>query len=495
MLPQYGPVTTCGLLGLRKGHGDMAAKNLTDTAVKNAKPTPGAKAATAIKDGMTPGLYLMVQPTGSKSWAYQYRRPSDQKQAKMNLGSYPAFSLSDARSWAGEQEALRGRGIDPRVEKVRLEEEAKAVEEARAANDTQTLQWYWDTLYKPDFIDTLKQPQGELMLWSRYLSQLRDRPLTQVDHRDLDKLLDQAKAVSGNQGFKLAGFMKTMWKRMCSDHRYKVVNQNDAARYLKAQNDIGEVDRVLDDRELGYVITVLDRYAAEDGRGNHKVFAMGLRLCLATGCRLEEAMNATWAQFDLDEGSWTQPGPMTKNGRPNFLLLQEPVLAWLRGMRFENPKAVHLFRQAKLDQPLNAFSKSAKLLFRETEQLARADGFDIDGWSTHDFRRTITTTFQKLHHPGTINRVVTDEVTEALLNHVERSTTQGSRKNYNKHRYMQEKAFALRTWQGVLDQAKASEEVRALTRGALEPIARTSKAPKKPKAPGRVRRTSPSAKR
>ena len=460
----------------------MAAKNLTDTAVKNAKPTPGAKAATAIKDGMTPGLYLMVQPTGSKSWVYQYRRPSDQKQAKMSLGSYPAFSLSDARAWAGEQEALRGRGIDPKLEKVRLEEEAKAVEEAKAANDTQTLQWFWDTYYLPDHIETLKQPEAEKLYWSRYLSQIAHLPLTRIDHRVLDGLLDQAKARSPHQGYKFASFLKTLWNRMCSEYRYKVVNQEDAARYLVAANTIKTVERHLDERELGYVISVIARYAMANHPSNHQTFALGLRLILATGCRLEEAMGASWDQFDLDEGSWTQPGASTKNGRPNYLLLQEPIVAWLKAMRASAPEAKYVFRQAKEDKPLNAFSKSAKLLFRETEQLAKADGVEIAGWSAHDFRRTITTTFQRLHHPGTINRVVTDEVTEALLNHVERSTTIGSRKNYNKHQYMHEKAYALRVWQEVLDQAKAAEDARAAVRGSLDPISRTSKQRKKAKA-------------
>ncbi|KQN09992.1 hypothetical protein ASE85_03410 [Sphingobium sp. Leaf26] len=453
----------------------MAAKNLTDTAVKAAKPTPGAKSADAIKDGMTPGLYLMVQPTGSKSWVYQYRRPSDQKQAKMSLGSYPAFSLTMARSWAGEQEALRARGIDPKLEKVRLKEEAKAVEDAKAANDTQTLQWFWDTYYLPDHVETLKQPHAEKLYWSRYLSEIADLPLTQIDHRVLDRLLDKAKARSPHQGYKFAGFLKTLWKRMVSEYRYKVVNQEDAARYLGAKNTIGTVERYLDERELGYVIAVIDRYATAEKPSNHRSFALGLRLILATGCRLEEAMTATWDQFDLDEGSWTQPGPSTKNGRPNYLLLQQPIVDWLRALREANPKATFVFQQAKADKALNAFSKSTHLLFRETEHLAKADGFAMEGWSAHDFRRTITTTFQRLHHPGTINRVVTDEVTEALLNHVERTTTVGSRKNYNKHNYMHEKAYALRVWQEVLDKAKADEDVRAAKRGQLDPIKRTSK--------------------
>lgn len=468
----------------------MAAKNLTDTAVKNMKHEPGAKSAKAHKDGKTAGLYLMVQPTGAKSWVYQYRRPIDQRQAKMILGSYPAFSLDDAREWAEEQEKARKRGVDPREEKERLaaeakaaEEAAKAKEEAQAQRDMQTLDWFWKEYYRPECVDTLKRPVNEIRYYEKYLKPaVGHLPLTQIDHAKLEAILDTAKLKSPDLAYKLCGFMRTIWKRMCSIYRSKVVNKEDTARYLFTKNVGGVVERDLNERELGYVISVIDRYCMGNSRNNHRTFALGARLILATGCRLVEGFGARWDQFNLEEGSWLQPGPTTKNGKPNYLLLQEPIVAWLKAMRKEVPIAVHLFRQVKDDKPLNAFLKSTKLLFRETEALAKADGFDMLGWSIHDFRRTITTTFQRLHHPGTLNRIVPLEVSEAVLNHVERSTTIGSRKSYNKYHYAQEKAHALRVWQGFLDKAKIAENTRARDRVAVFPVSRTTKARKKPKS-------------
>ncbi|WP_369719723.1 Arm DNA-binding domain-containing protein [Bradyrhizobium sp. LLZ17] len=59
------------------------AKTLTAAAVKNYRP---GKKRREIPDGGCPGLHLVVQPSGAKSWALRYRRP-DKRTAKLVLGS------------------------------------------------------------------------------------------------------------------------------------------------------------------------------------------------------------------------------------------------------------------------------------------------------------------------------------------------------------------------------------------------------------------------
>src|SRR3954453_4272141 len=59
------------------------AKPLTAAAVKRHGP---GKNRREIPDGGCPGLHLVVQPSGSKSWALRYRRP-DKRTAKLVLGS------------------------------------------------------------------------------------------------------------------------------------------------------------------------------------------------------------------------------------------------------------------------------------------------------------------------------------------------------------------------------------------------------------------------
>src|ERR1017187_10394522 len=55
---------------------------LTSTAVLKLKPTGERR---EIPDAGARGLYLVIQPSGSKSWAMRFRRPSGDR-AKLVLG-------------------------------------------------------------------------------------------------------------------------------------------------------------------------------------------------------------------------------------------------------------------------------------------------------------------------------------------------------------------------------------------------------------------------
>jgi hypothetical protein len=63
---------------------------LSDAAVRNAKPR-----AKPYKLGDSGGLYLQVQPNGSKLWRHKYRQLGIEK--KLSIGPYPEISLSEAR--------------------------------------------------------------------------------------------------------------------------------------------------------------------------------------------------------------------------------------------------------------------------------------------------------------------------------------------------------------------------------------------------------------
>ena len=102
---------------------------LTDAAVKRYKP---GKTRREIPDSKATGLYLVVQPTGAKSWALRFRRP-DGRSAKLTLGpldtsAEPAdepvvggpLTLGMARELAAKVHRERKRGVD-----VVAEEKAK----------------------------------------------------------------------------------------------------------------------------------------------------------------------------------------------------------------------------------------------------------------------------------------------------------------------------------------------------------------------------------
>lgn len=85
---------------------------LTDTALRG-DLAPG-------KYGDGNGLWLLVSPTGAKSFVFRYK--VDGKERNMGLGPYPALTLGKARLEAQRHCQTRAGGKDP----LRLREEERA---------------------------------------------------------------------------------------------------------------------------------------------------------------------------------------------------------------------------------------------------------------------------------------------------------------------------------------------------------------------------------
>lgn len=79
---------------------------LTDTAVRNAKPR---EKPYKLTDGG--GLYVIVNPNGSRWWRFRYRVEGREK--LISLGVYPEVSLREARERRDGAKKLHKSGVDP----------------------------------------------------------------------------------------------------------------------------------------------------------------------------------------------------------------------------------------------------------------------------------------------------------------------------------------------------------------------------------------------
>src|SRR5262249_20110271 len=85
--------------------------------IRTVESARGGKKRREIPDANLPGLYLIVQPSGAKSWAVRYRRHG--RTRKLTLGAYPAIDLVAARDLGAT--ALRdvAKNRDPGHDKAR----------------------------------------------------------------------------------------------------------------------------------------------------------------------------------------------------------------------------------------------------------------------------------------------------------------------------------------------------------------------------------------
>jgi hypothetical protein len=126
------------------------SKPLTPVAVNSAK---AGNCRREIPDGGCAGLYLVVQPSGAKSWAYRYRYADRPK--KLTLG--PVFlgakgdepdhaALDQANTLAGARELATAagrqvaKGIDPARRKHRDKQEVRQLAELSGLKDRDTVE-------------------------------------------------------------------------------------------------------------------------------------------------------------------------------------------------------------------------------------------------------------------------------------------------------------------------------------------------------------------
>jgi Arm DNA-binding domain len=96
---------------------------LTDTAVRNAKPKEKP-----YKLADAQGLYLLINPKGSKLWRIKYRMNGVER--KLALGGYPDITLAGARTARDAARKQMAEAVDPNA----VKRQARIDASIRAAN-------------------------------------------------------------------------------------------------------------------------------------------------------------------------------------------------------------------------------------------------------------------------------------------------------------------------------------------------------------------------
>jgi len=105
---------------------------LTDMMARNAKPREKAYKLSDSK-----GLYLQVEPSGSKLWRLKYR--FNGKEKRLAFGIYPDVTLARARERQIEARRVLDEGIDP----GELKKQAKRAAAVADANTFEAVAREW----------------------------------------------------------------------------------------------------------------------------------------------------------------------------------------------------------------------------------------------------------------------------------------------------------------------------------------------------------------
>jgi integrase len=365
---------------------------LTDRVVQQAK---ASRVRVEMADAVVPGLYLIVQPTGAKSWAVRYR--IGRRTRKLTLpGRYPVLALAKAREAA--RMALEGitEGQDP----------AAAKRAGTPADDTLAA---YIALYRERHVTTVRS--GTAANINRELERLQEawpgRALRSISKKDLVAVIDKAMKRGPSAAV-------TAWKVAKAFFAWCEAREDDfanPARSIRKPAKEKSRDRVLDDAELKLTWEAADTAGGAAG-------AL-VKLLILSGARRNEMTEL--ARDEITPDAIELMGNRTKNGMQHTI----PITPMIRHVLDSLP-TTGKFVLNGADRPFGDHS-GAK------EKVAPA----IQPWTLHDLRRSFASGLQRLG--------VAPHIVELALNH-RTGTFSGVAGIYQRHRYAREVREAFELW-------------------------------------------------
>jgi integrase len=374
-----------------------------------------------MPDGKVAGLYLVVQPSGAKSWAVRYR--VNGKSRKHTLGSYPSIGLAAARDLARASIGSIAKGADPSAEKRKQREAAK---EAAATVDDLVENVVEDFIRLYAEKKTRDWRETARILRKDVAAPWRGRRLPEIEKKHVVKLLDavveRGAPVGANRVF-------AQLRKMCAWAVSRGILTVSPCEGVEAPSPEVERDRVLSPEELSLLWRAAEQLP--------KPYGATMRTLMLTGARRDEVAGMVWKEIDLAEETWTLPAARSKNRREHVVPLSAPAKDILSAQpRIEGSPFVFGGGRA----PLSNFGKAKDRLDAAITTLN--DGEAIPHWTIHDIRRSVATQLAELK--------VAPHVIEAVLNH-KSGVIRGVAAVYNRYSYADEKRAALDAWARRLD--------------------------------------------
>jgi integrase len=421
------------------------AIKLTVAAV--ARLEAGKKRREILDAGGPPGMYLVIQDSGAKSWVLRFKQAgrryklfigtcdtstTGKKKDAPELGGH--HTLADARVLAFRYHGQVAAGRNPVLERKAAKTAARAKVPqtgfAAAARD------YIEEHCRPRFrgwartAKTLgllyKNDKESFLIKGGLCQRWGDRPVSEITEDDCFAIIDGArtKGIPG-RGVRTNGQSSARERDMANA-------LGGLFRWLRAKRKIavnpvsglerpegsGEGTRVLGDDELRRIWE-----ACDEGP-----FGRIVRLLMLTGQRTGEVSGMRWSELSKSSREdllWTIPAARAKNKREHVVPLAPAVQKLLEPARADSSFVFTTTGRT----PVSGFSKAKARLDRRLKF--------TEPWQLRDLRRTMVTGMAELG--------VQPHVIEAVVNHVS-GHRGGIAGIYNKAEYAEPKRKALERW-------------------------------------------------
>ena len=386
------------------------ARAFTDVAIRNLKPGPTRR---ELPDPGARGLYVVVQPSGVKSFAVRYRHGG--KPRKLTLTS--GITLAAARKAAADALYQVEQGHDPSTAR----RQAKQAQRLAAADTFKAVaEEYFQRggdAGKGGGANLRSKAWREAALERLVYPTLGDRPIAEIRRNEVNRLLDKIEDASGlvMADRALAIIRRIMnWHAARSDDFRSPIVRGMARADAKARAR----KRTLTDDELRAVWR-----AAEAGEGP---FERLVQFLLLTAARRNEA--AYLRQNELSGADWTLPA--SRNKTKVDLIRPLSVAAQAVLARVPSLAGCDFVFSTDGRSAINGFSYFKKRFDAQC---------GVSGWTLHDLRRTSRSLMSRAG--------VNSDHAERCLGHV----IGGVRETYDRYEFHTEKQHAYEALAAQID--------------------------------------------
>lgn len=402
---------------------------LTELQCKNAKPL---EKPYKLADGG--GLYLLVNPNGSKWWRLKYRYLGKEK--LLSLGVYPSVTLANARDGRDEARKTLKSGVCPSGQR----KSEKLLKHLASGNTFQAIaeEWY----------------QGRLPNWApatakkvrRYLDNdifpwLGSRPIGEIG---APELLATVRRVESRGALELAHRIREYSGQV---FRYAVATgraERDPSADLRGALPPVKSKHhasVTDPKQIGALLRAIDGFTGSF------ITKCALQLAPLVFVRPGELRHAEWSEIDLEAKEWRIPGPKMKMRDRHIVPLSSQAVEVLKAIQPLTGQGKYVFPGNRtIQRPMSENTVNAAL---------RRLGYEKDEMTGHGFRSMASTL---LHEQGWLHEAI-----ERQLAHADRNSVSAA---YNYAEHLPKRREMMQSWADFLDGLKAGAKVVPLGRAA-----------------------------
>jgi integrase len=389
----------------------------------------GDVARAEYPDAACPGLHLVVQPTGTRSWAFRFRRRADRKSVKLTIGKAgeSGLSLAAARHAAAahRHRLERGDAVTPVTSVTpKTEGGGDKIETAVAA-------FFELHVRRKNRVSTAQATEG--VFNSIVLPAWRGRTISSICRRDTIELVESVAARGcGYRANRTLAALSKFFNWLVA--RDALVFSPVAGVEPPHKEEVRT--RLLSDAELRALWLACEHEGA---------LGQAIRMLILTGARRNEIGHMVWSEIDKQCRVWMLPAVRSKNKRVHTILLSSQARAVIEARpRFAGCPYVF---SADGKGPVNNWDKVKRRVSARAEIAA-------DSWRLHDLRRTCASGMQKLG--------IQVAVIEKALNHVS-GTFRGIVGVYQQHDYADEVDIALQRWADRVEEIVGGKPAKLLT--------------------------------